>query len=445
MRKIVFFGLGAVGSVMACALYELCQRNANNQVRFVFVVRDIKTVKQYLFRAPHVLKISRFLELKDFSILFQNSKKYSEYLEGADVFINTATPGLNEKILKLSIEFKASYCDLASDMYNARTLKTLKFSQQSFHEKLQKSGVFGLINVGISPGVTNFLVGEKLMDLKQSNNLIKVKEINLYLLEHIESNQVVFSWSPTIALDELEQRPRYLKDKNLTAIQPFSESQQYEFPHFQGKVAQYPIYQEEVLSFHDSFPEINSLRVSSGGSEVELIKNLFQLNLLSRKDIKCVEAKMSVDKIVRMVLPGMQSPQKIEKMLADEIIKYAQFAAIAEIILEVQKDKKRIVLMNEAIGLSFNTYQQLLGTPYSGATYISYPTGVGAAILLFYTYQSWQKDKKKFSGVIKAEELPAKIGSNVVYEIKCVMSSFMIEFVSHTHCFKDQKEVFKNG
>lgn len=37
---------------------------------------------------------------------------------------------------------------------------------------------------------------------------------------------------------------------------------------------QYPLYQEELLSLHRSFPEIKSIGVYTGGSEVELVKAL---------------------------------------------------------------------------------------------------------------------------------------------------------------------------
>lgn len=439
MKKVVFFGLGAVGSVIACCLYELHKHRTNNKkIKFVFIVRDEKETRNHLFRAPHVLKSSQFLTLKNFDILFQNPQKYTRQLSNTDIFINAAIPRFNESILRLALEFNACYCDLASDMYNSRTLKTLQFPQQDFHKRLQEKKVFGLINVGISPGITNFLIGERLKDLNKISNLKKIKAINLYLLENIESNRVVFSWSPATALEELEQKPRYFKNEKLITVEPFSNSQIYEFYNFPRKVMQYPIYQEEILSFHSSYPYIKSLRVSTGGSEVELIKNLFQLNLLSKRDIICVKKNISVEQIVRMVLPGMQSPQTIAKMLKTKIIKSANFTAIAEIILEMKKKyREKPVLITEAIGLSFNQYPSLLGTQFSGATYISYPTGVGAAILLFYTYQCWKKDAQKFSGVIKAEELPEKMGNNIVHEIKSELSLRMIEFFSGTHSFLD--------
>lgn len=58
----------------------------------------------------------------------------------------------------------------------------------------------------------------------------------------------------------------------------------------------------------------------------------------------------------------------------------------------------KTVEVTETTGLSFHRYAKLLDTPYSGATYISYPTGVG-----------------------------------MVGEVKRELSSYLIDFVTHTH------------
>lgn len=440
MERIVFFGLGAVGSVMATCLYELCQRRNKKKLQLVFVVRDAKEAKRRLFNAPHVMKSAQFLEAKDFKLIFSNSKQHPESLVGADILINAASPKFNKSILKLAVELEANYCDLASDMYNEQTLKTLQFPQQTFHKSLQQRGLFGLINVGISPGVTNFLIGEKVTELRNGIQPVEIKNIHLFLLEQIDSDQVVFSWSPTNAMDELEAKPRYIENNKLVAVEPFSHSEAYDFPHFARSVAQYPIYQEEVLSFRDSYPKVSSIRVSSGGSEVELIKSLFQLNLLSKQNVECVAGHMSVEKIIRMVLPGMQSSQKIEGMLKNGVIKYAHFAAMAEITLKFETAEGKFNTQVQTTGLNFNRYSNLLRTPYSGATYISYPTGIGAAILVYFTHQIWQKDKRCCSGVLKAEDLPHKMGTDLTNQLKRDLCAYQIDLVSHSHSFLHDKK-----
>ena len=39
--KIVFFGVGAVCSVIARLLYDLSKKSSNDEIKFLFVVRDI--------------------------------------------------------------------------------------------------------------------------------------------------------------------------------------------------------------------------------------------------------------------------------------------------------------------------------------------------------------------------------------------------------------------
>lgn len=434
MQTFVFFGLGAAGSVMACCLHELCERQ-KEKARFLFIVRNPEEAKQYLFRAQGVLDAAGFLVLKDFRELFEHPKRYEKHLKGATVLINTAVPTFNDPILKLAAEFGIHYCDLASEMYNEQTERTLQFSQQEFHEPLKQKGKFGLINVGVAPGVTNFLIGEKLLTLTALPS-VRVLGIDIYLLEHITSRQVVFSWSPMVALDELEQKPRYLAQGTLHTVEPFSGARPYAYPHFPAEVEAYPLYQEEILSLHQSFPQIPSIRMFAGGSEVELIKNLYQLNLLSKQDIECVKKNMSVEEIVRMVLPGLETPQEIERLLHEGIIKYAQFAAMAELTLAVESGKgEKRMTVKETTGFSFHQYKDLLNTPYSGSTYIAYVTGVGAAILTCATLRQWQKQSEKLTGILRAEALPAIFGPEVTDSVKRDLCAYKLDFISHTHSF----------
>ncbi len=46
MKKIIFFGLGGVATVMAQCFYELF-KNAHDKVHFVFVVRDKTKAKKF--------------------------------------------------------------------------------------------------------------------------------------------------------------------------------------------------------------------------------------------------------------------------------------------------------------------------------------------------------------------------------------------------------------
>lgn len=439
MKKIVFFGLGAVGSVMACAFAELSKKYHTGDLKLTFITRNPKEAYAYLFRATHMLRSAEIVEVKDFNELFRLPEKYVALLEHADMFVNGSIPKFNEAIIRLAIRFKSAYVDLASDMYNDETLRTLRFTQEKFHVDFQMNRLLGLMNIGASPGLTNFLVGEKMLQLGHSENALRCESIRVYLLEHIDSRQTVFSWSPSTAFEELEEKPRFLQNGRLEAIEPFDRSVPYHFPHLPGSVFEYPIYQEEVLSFHERFPDASSIEVLSGGSEIELIRNLFQLNLLSKTDVQCIADNMSVEKIVRAVLPGLQSPQKMEDLVKKGIISSAHFAAMAEISFSVfDADGERRVL-TETTGFGFNRYRELLHTPYSGATYIAYVTGVSAAVLSFFSHEAWKRDAEKCSGMLAAEMLPGKVGMKATDMIKRELSLYMIDFMSHTHSLTTPK------
>lgn len=288
--------------------------------------------------------------------------------------------------------------------------------------------------MGISPGVTNFLIGERVMPCMDSLvcNDVSVQSVDLYLLENIRAKQIIFSWSPQVAFDELEQKPRFYEKEKLKTVEPFSHSRTYQFPHSGQIVEQYPLYQEEILSLHQTFPEIDTIRAFTGGSEVELVKSLYQLNLLSKEDPR--NQGMTIEETVRAALPQLQTPKQVEELHRKGIIESAQFAAMAEIILQRRyASNKKWHTTTEITGLSFHRYHELLNTPYRGATYISYPTGIGAAVLLFYSYQSWLKNKKPMTGIIRGEELPGKMLSTFASMAKLELAQYKIDLISHIH------------
>jgi hypothetical protein len=108
--------------------------------------------------------------------------------------------------------------------------------------------------------------------------------------------------------------------------------------------------------------------------------------------------------MVRAILPGMNKPRRIEEYLRSGVIRRAHFAAAAEIRYteNVRNDRQVTV---ETVGLSFLRYQGLLGSPYAGATYISYPTAVGAAILAWHALGFLREDGGSLEGVITGEDL----------------------------------------
>lgn len=400
---VVFFGLGAVGATMLTCLAELAERDGI-AIRFLVFVRNPDAARDALFHAERYLDRVEFVGLHDFAPVFALEPSYAEMLAHAWVMVNAAVPTLNRPMLELASKLGVHAVDLASDMYGEGAQRSQTFEQYDFDEALRTSGAVALINLGISPGVTNFLIGRRIHEIKAAGRKqLSIDSVDLYLLEDIDSDEIVFSWSPVVALEELAQQPRILEERRIVVLEPFSRTRSYTFPHETRATRQYPLYQEELLSFRRSFPDIDSIGVWSGGSEVELVKALFQLNLLSKRTLPH-RPELTIESMVRAILPGMKKPRRIEDYLRSGIIHRAHFCAAAEIrVTEVVRNDEQTLI--ETVGLSYNRYHGLLDTPYAGATYISYPTGVGAAILAWHALEHERCTPGSLLGVLTAEDL----------------------------------------
>jgi len=401
--SVAFFGLGAVGSSMLICLAELAERDGV-PIRFLVVVLEPELARDALFHAEWLFDRIDFLQVSDFDALFDGSDDQLAHLKGAHILVNAANPRFNEPMLRLGLEVGANVLDLASDMYDAETERTHTFSQYGFDQAYREQGRAALINFGISPGVTNFLIGLRLHQLRAARRRdLEIESVDLFLLEDIDADEIVFSWSPLVALEELAARPRLLREGRLQILEPFSAGRDHTFPGEVSPTRQYPLYQEELLSLHRSFPEIESIGVYTGGSEVELVKALFKLNLLSKRTLP-QQSELTVEAMVRAILPGMNKPRRIEEYLRNGVIRRAHFAAAAEIRYteQVRSDRQKTI---ETVGFSYLRYKGLLHSPYAGATYISYPTAVGAAILAWHAIAFIREDGGELHGVITGEDL----------------------------------------
>jgi hypothetical protein len=403
--NIAFFGLGAVGSSMLICLAEIAERDGV-PVHFRVYTIDPAGARDALYHAESLLGQIDLVGVPSFDPLFAGEAPYLEQLQGSVLLVNAAAPFFNGPIIELAMQVGASTLDLASDMYDAETERTLTFSQYQHDAALRERGVAALINFGISPGITNFLIGEHIHHLRQTGRKdLTIESIDLYLLEDIDADAVIFSWAPTIALEELSQHPLQLVQGRMQKLPPFDGARVYDFPHEPKPVRQYPLYQEELLSLHRAFPEIPSIGVYTGGSEVELVKALYQLNLLSQDAVAVSEGKaLTVEEVVRAVLPGMKKPRRIEEYLRNGVIRRTHFCAAAEIRTSESVRNERQTLI-ETVGLSYLRYRGLLDSPYAGATYISYPTAVGAAILAWHTLEHNREHPGSIRGVITGEDL----------------------------------------
>jgi saccharopine dehydrogenase (NAD+, L-lysine forming) len=433
---IVFFGLGAVGSSMLICFDEIAERDGVS-VRFVVFSIDAAGAQDALFHAEHLLERVELIEVPDFAPIFAGDPAFLDQMAGAVLLVNAATPVFNAPILELAIRIGAHSLDLASDMYEEETGRTLTFAQYRHHDALSERGIAAMINFGISPGITNFLIGEHIHHLRATGRKdLRIESIDLYLLEDIDADAVIFSWAPTIALEELSQQPYQLRFGRMQRLHPFDGARVYDFPHELKPVRQYPLYQEELLSLHRAFPEIPNIGVYTGGSEVELVKALYQLNLLSRDSI-AEGSGLTVEEVVRAVLPGMKKPRRIEEYLRNGTIRRAHFCAAAEIRTSESVRNERQTLV-ETVGLSYLRYRGLLDTPYAGATYISYPTAVGAAILAWHLLEQCRETPGSIRGVVSGEDLAVLLPRPRIDAVRRDLAAWDIDlFESVRDAFED--------
>ncbi|MFM7394761.1 MAG: hypothetical protein ACKO22_10465 [Cyanobium sp.] len=150
---IAFFGLGAVGSSMLICLSELAERD-EVPLRFVVVVLNVDLARDALFHAERLFDRIDFIGLPDFAPLFEGTAPERERLNGAHVLVNAAYPGFNRPLLELGLALGAHVVDLASDLYEPETERSLTFFQYAFDQAYRARGRTALINLGISPGVT---------------------------------------------------------------------------------------------------------------------------------------------------------------------------------------------------------------------------------------------------------------------------------------------------
>jgi saccharopine dehydrogenase (NAD+, L-lysine forming) len=400
---IVFFGLGAVGSSMLICLAELAERDGI-PVRFKVFVIDPAGAREALYHAERLMRRIEIIGVESFDPILDPAGPISEKLAGASLLVNAAIPRFNCPIIELGVRLGVHTLDLASDMYNPETANSLTFAQYAHDRALRDKGVAALINMGISPGITNFLIGERICRISAAHRKdLDIESIDLFLLEDIDADAVIFSWAPAVALDELSQSPLQLRDGRMVMHDPFTGARDYQFPHEPRAWRQYPLYQEELLSLHRSYPAVENIGVFTGGSEVELVKALHQLNLLSKESLGA-NPELTIEAVVRAAMPGMKKPRRIEDYLRSGVIRRTHFCAAAEIrVSESVRNERQTII--ETVGLSFLRYRELLGTPYAGATYISYPTAVGAAILGWHTLCHVRAEPGSIRGVVTGEDL----------------------------------------
>lgn len=338
--KIILIGYGKVGSVLAKLLAQ--------QQEIEKLICTYRTEKP----AEKAQKIS-FVQCdaaspRDLALLLLR--------EPAEIVVNCSLPQYNKNILEACLQQHRHYLDLASCWDIDADLKApapYKIEQFEYAKEFKKSNLMGLINAGVSPGLTNLLAAHAAAMLDE------VDSIKIRLLEECQTKTPFFAWSVEESLEALRWKPVVWQDGSLRLKERFSGEEQYAFPSPYGKKKVWLAAQEEV-------------------GTIPLFLKIKYCDLKSHDHLLAI-AKRSFDGSVDMLRQQGTTASNPEKDVAFQ-------KAVLGIVVEVTGKEKSIgkeKRKNRKIKLSvIFPPQRDINALHPGANYISYPTALMASLFI---------------------------------------------------------------
>jgi len=377
--NIAILGLGAVGSVIV----RLCQKD--KQIRkIICLTRNNKKAK--IFLSEGLKKVV----LKEIDVLKEKSRFIRE-ISKAELVVNAASSRINLQVLEAAYQAKVNYLDLASHHLH----NPFKAEQFEFDKKFKKQGLKGLICAGLAPGISNLLIQQLAADFDSINT------IKLRLAEQTVSEDIISSWSPDLAIDELSDPVPVLKNGRFISKKPFSDEEIYNYPKPFGKMPATLIAQDEQITV-PRFIKVRNMEAKSGGNDVELMKLFYRLGFFSEKLMMLKGAKVRLRDLLKKIIPPTPSPKEMTSIIKKGRIQEARFGIIVEINAKKHgriKTKKNWLIMPSIFEIN---------RKMPGATYISYPTGLAAYLF------AKSLAEADFKGVIPPEGLAPGVGSKIL-------------------------------
>lgn len=342
--NIILFGYGKVGIPLTKLLLE------EESVRSI-VCADIKFSKKISHKKISYKKVdaSNMSSLTDF---FKTTQ--------ADLIVNASLPHFNLNLLQCAVSQKAHYLDLASywDIDRSPYARSpYKIEQLGYHEKFQRHNLRGLINAGVSPGLTNLLARE-CADVLDSTKSIKIR-----LVEYTGNDELYFAWSKDWILDEMSWKPLVYKNGKFVIENNFAGEEIFEFPPPFGAQKVYLLAQDEVGTIPLYIP-VKNVDIKSYDDQIEAMKILVKLGLLSEQKVTMNGISMKPKEFFSKVLPDSSPIYKNEKF------KNAVFGFVVE--AKGKKDNEDRTVRYTAI---FPRQKQIDDLD-PDANFISYPTAL---------------------------------------------------------------------
>jgi len=277
--KVLLLGLGLVGS-------NICRMLIANDTISELICCDknsekINAVKSSL-KNVHYDDVHCIVDFRKLNL--SRSSEIENFIKGVDVVINSVSPTLNIKIMKGCLKAGVDYLDLASNEY--ANAEQLSLNSEFVHE-----GLRAIINLGVSPGLTN------LMAKWCSEVLDEVEVVRVRLVEDQIPYWRVWSWSPHLTIEHFSCPPIVYEDGHFKIEKPLSGMEEYEFPNPIGKKRTYLIYGDEIATL-PRYIKLKRIDLKSGGSEIEFVKGLYDLGLFSNNEIRVDRKLISPIKVL---------------------------------------------------------------------------------------------------------------------------------------------------
>lgn len=379
--KIVILGCGFVGGVLSKLLSK---EDKVSQI----VCCDLKNKEE---------RKEGKLIFKKLDVL--NQEQLNEFLKSLNpnIVVNTLHPKFNKLILESCLANKVNYIDTASFWEidsNKDSKSPYKVEQLEYDEAFKKNKLTGLINSGVSPGLTNLLAKEA------SCQLDEVDSIKIRLIEDTRSEKLYFPWCVEWLLDEIASVPLVFSNGDFKLAKRFSGGELFDFkePFGQKKVS---LFCQEEVGTIPLFIKAKNVDIKGYDSQSEIAEFLIKLGLVSEKKIKIDNSEISPRVFLANLLEKEENlvPKKSE-------IANAQFGLA--VTAEGIKDSKQKKVSYFAVFPIEKEIDKL----NLGANFISYPTA-----LMLKTFIMNFSEIKRF-GVFSPETLTGEIRKAVLDDLK---------------------------
>src|SRR6202040_2636286 len=287
--RIFVLGAGATGSLLAQLL-----------------VRQGHTVwcgDRDLQRAHHFLGRSSSIAITDVNA--RNLYGIVRAARGCQLIVNASASVFNQIVMRAALRLRVHYVDLSSHL----TQNPFKAEQLAFAKRFEEKNRLALINTGAAPGLTNLLVK------RAAEMLDEVESVQIRLYESSESDDPISQWSPEVTFDEAISNPRVYRGGKFLMEKRFAELEKFRFPDPIGNANVVLAAQDEVATIPYLIP-LRNMDVKIGGNEFDRLRRWYKQGKLSKSR-----------GIVRQRFPQTSSPRMIAKLIRQDVLRNARFAA----------------------------------------------------------------------------------------------------------------------